>query len=338
MTRKPASLRPAPDDFVIFLSEKALSKTTEYQYTWMMGHLLEWMKKHDENLTWQSLTFREIKEFLAEKKWGNSMQRHLNFCLGPYLKWKFGEHSLSKWRVKRKVAPPQRTMNEKQIQQLINAFQPGICGTNYNSQHKYWLTDLARPTGIRNFALIWMLLDTGFRANEVCSLQIPNIDLKGRRAVAEVKGGKWRTAFFTEQTAQAISNWLEVRKKIVTAKSGNYLFIALHKQHKGKPLTTIGLRILCRRLGKRSGVGPLSPHDFRRSFATLAARHGASLRAIQEGGGWSNPEMVFHYTRAIQASEVIPFLAGNLITHDENQPRPVELQAKASPAAKANRK
>ena len=307
---------PIPKDFYIFLSEKPLSKTSEDAYTWMMRELMAWVDDQD-GLTLKTLTAKEVKDFIAYRVWGNSMQRILNIVLSQYLTWKHQDkHQLTRWKVKREIAPPQRTLTRKQVQKLLDSFQPGISQGNKLPMRKFWMTDLARPQGKRNFALIWFLLDTGFRSAEVCSLQLQHLDLEERTAKAKVKGGKWRTASFTEQTAQALADWLAVRDKLCTDKSKDYVFLTVFRQHRGKPLTHNGLRVLCRRLGQYIGIGKLSPHDFRRTFATMAARDGASLQSIQQAGGWSSIEMVMRYTAAIRGSEIIPHLPGNQLHHN----------------------
>ena len=45
-------------------------------------------------------------------------------------------------------------------------------------------------------------------------------------------------------------------------------------------LTAAGLRILCGRLGRRAGVAPCGPHEYRRTCALTLHRSGARLREI----------------------------------------------------------
>jgi len=62
---------------------------------------------------------------------------------------------------------------------------------------------------------------------------------------------------------------------------------------------------------KRWGLGigiKLSPHDLRRSFATLSTLFGAPSRVVQVAGRWSTIEMVERYTREIDQSAIEPYL------------------------------
>lgn len=72
----------------------------------------------------------------------------------------------------------------------------------------------------------------------------------------------------------------------------------------GQKMTRHGLRKLFSYWGKAADVGRLSPHDLRRTMATLLTEAGAPSRLVQELGGWSDIRMVERYTRAIQPSQI----------------------------------
>jgi integrase len=50
-----------------------------------------------------------------------------------------------------------------------------------------------------------------------------------------------------------------------------------------------------------------SPHDLRRSFATLSSRLGAPSRIVQVAGRWSDLKMVEGYTQSLEASDFMPY-------------------------------
>ena len=300
-------------DFERYLDEQIWSPTTIIFYRYIVSRLVAWMRSQDIS-TFSQLEIRSVKDFIARCGWGNSMARKLNSVMVQYFRHRFGaDHQLTKWRVRREVAPPQRTLNGDQASKLLASFHPGISDGYSNRARRFVICDLHHPLGIRNFALLWTLLDTGFRSAEVCNLDLARLDLVNRTITGKVKFGKWRTALFSDRTAGAISDWLQVRNAFANKKSGDKIFIGVMNGFEGVPLTPAGLRSMLRKLGRAIGIGPLSPHDFRRTFATLAMRSGASIRAIQEAGGWSNEQMVMHYTRAIKGSEIVPHLPGNTL-------------------------
>ena len=299
-------------DFDRYLDEQIWSPTTVTFYRYIVRRLLEWMDRND--LTFRDLEISHVKQFITKQAWGNSMSRKLNSVLVQYVRNRFGKgHPLNRWRVKREIAPPQRTLNGDQASKLLASFHPGISDNYSNRARRFTICDLQHPLGIRNLALLWMLLDTGFRSAEVCSLELAYLDLANRTITGRVKFGKWRTALFSERTADALEQWLNVRGDFANKKSNGKIFIGVMNGFEGVPLTSAGLRSMLRKLGILTGTGALSPHDFRRGFATMAMRSGANIKVIQEAGGWSNSEMVLHYCRAIRAEEITPFLAGNTL-------------------------
>jgi site-specific recombinase XerC len=129
------------------------------------------------------------------------------------------------------------------------------------------------------------------------------VDLIERHLQVIVKGGQWKAAIFSQQTAMYISAWLHYR----VPKDTTALFLSFHHTCAGKALTREGLQGIVKRWGTTIGI-KLSPHDFRRSFATLSTIFGAPSRVVQVAGRWNNLDMVEHYTESIQADEIIPYL------------------------------
>jgi integrase len=69
-------------------------------------------------------------------------------------------------------------------------------------------------------------------------------------------------------------------------------------------MTPGGLRANFRKYGIRSEIGALSPHDLRRTMATLLVDAGAPTRLVQELGAWSDVRMVERYTRNLKADQI----------------------------------
>ena len=66
----------------------------------------------------------------------------------------------------------------------------------------------------------------------------------------------------------------------------------LPKEGKAVTIHPSTVRTRIEKACKRAGLPVCSPHDLRRSFASLAFHLGWSERLIQEVGGWNNPETV----------------------------------------------
>ena len=151
----------------------------------------------------------------------------------------------------------------------------------------------ARPTYLRDRAIILLLLDTGMRATELCRLRVYQADLKNQRLVVEGKGDKERMLPISSRTAQALWKYLATRS---SPPSGSILFATIHE----RGLDRQQLRHLVERIGIRAGVDDVHPHRFRHTFAITFLRNGGNVYALQRILGHSTMEMVKRYLSIAQ--------------------------------------
>jgi site-specific recombinase XerD len=139
---------------------------------------------------------------------------------------------------------------------------------------------------LRDEAIILFLLDTGARANELCSLRETDIIWGQRLAKVFGKGSKERYIPFSAATMKAMQRYsLKARDA-----NGNTFF----QSEEGGKLSTSGLLQLCQRLGEKAEV-EASPHKFRHTFAISYLRSGASVFALQKTLGHTSLEMSRRY-------------------------------------------
>lgn len=162
--------------------------------------------------------------------------------------------------------------------------------------------DTSTPKGLRDLALLSLMLDSGLRAAEVCRLQMADLDLRERSLVVTIKGGSEGTGVFSELTAQYLAQWIEARAALALPGVAT-VFIALRGLEPGAPLTPDGLRTVFTRMGQAVGIEHLSPHQLRRAFATMALRAGAPSRIVQAAGRWSDIRFVELYSPDITARD-----------------------------------
>lgn len=161
--------------------------------------------------------------------------------------------------------------------------------------------------GVRDLALLCLMLDTGLRASEICRLKVTDLDLERRRLTVLVKGGKLGDGVYTDYTAMQIATWLVSRGK-VAADGVAELFVSIGGLTPGHSLSGSGLRVIFRWLGKAAGLSALSPHDLRRTFATLTIRNGAPTRLVQLAGRWDDLALLERYTAALDAADIEQYL------------------------------
>jgi len=154
----------------------------------------------------------------------------------------------------------------------------------------------ARPTVLRDRAILLLLLDSGIRATELCGLRLEHVDMKNRRVKIFGKGSKERIVRVGRRTTKAIWRYLTARPD---ARPSDPLFVATGEVN--QPMTRSSLYRLVRRLGDRAGVVPAAyPHRFRHTFAVNFLRNGGDVFSLQSLLGHSSLEMVHRYVALAQ--------------------------------------
>lgn len=229
-----------------------------------------------------------FRDWIQELPYADSQKKQLFYALRAFLKWAYGErHPLLSLQMKFPVPPPPvREVNESAVVRLLQTF------------------DRETPRGKRDWALALLWIDTGLRVGEMARVTLSSLYLDKRELHVLAKGRRWRRAVFSQETALALQDWLTIRQSI--ARPGvDAVFVSLGT-FRGKGLTRNGLRVIVRKWGKSIGIH-MSPHDFRRLFATLATRSGAPERIVAEAGGWRSTEMIRRYTSALKPEDIEPY-------------------------------
>jgi site-specific recombinase XerD len=181
------------------------------------------------------------------------------------------------------IISPQRTLTIFEITSLLS-----VC-------------DGIAPKDMRARTLILLLLDTGLRAAELCSIKRKDVDINRRKISILGKGGKQESVFLGFECRTILVEWLQVRKSLST--KNDYLFVSLGGSTPGKNITPRGLRIILKRIGEKVGIENVHPHAFRRSFATLRIKNGQSTRGVQRLGRWKNLATFERYTQVLMIDD-----------------------------------
>jgi len=266
-----------------FLAEHPWSDNTKDRYR---RALLQIMADYPDM---KKLTAANLIAWLEEKNWSNSTQWVAINAIRNFLTWRYGErHPALKAKIKRLESPPQRSLNPEQVLALLAIF------------------DTTTPIGVRDLAICCLFLDSGLRVSELCSLKVANVDLIAGTLSTIVKGGNQESGVFSEYTAMQLDRWLQARASIAVP-GVEQIFVGIGGLKPGTPMTRSGLQKNMRYWAERAGLDTLSPHDLRRTFATLPAEIGASDRLIAEAGRWKSTSMVWHYTRTIRQRSFVRY-------------------------------
>jgi site-specific recombinase XerD len=230
-----------------------------------------------------------FRQWLESHEWGNSSQWIASNAVKAWIRWNYGAiHPALDLKLRREEAPPQRTLKMSQVRLLLESF------------------DTRQPKGRRDLALCTLFLDTGLRVSEVCSLDMSYLDLEERALQVVIKGGQWAYAVYSAYTASCIASWLADRASI--AKPGaRAVFVGVGGNTPGERMTRDGLKLVVRKWGKNAKIGKLTPHDFRRTFATQVTRAGAPQRVAMAAGRWKDERVFRRYTQAIEPADIDPY-------------------------------
>lgn len=148
---------------------------------------------------------------------------------------------------------------------------------------------------LRDTALILLLLDTGMRLTELCTLRLKDIDLPRGTAQVLGKGNKTRSIFIGKKTIQALREYLRREER----EEDDCLFYS----KRGEPLTQTGVQQLIDRLGEVAEIRGVrcSPHTFRHTFAVTFLRNGGNQFTLQKLLGHNDLRMTSRYVSLAQA-------------------------------------
>jgi len=152
--------------------------------------------------------------------------------------------------------------------------------------------------GIRNQAIILMLLDTGLRLNECASLELKDVDIHQEAITVLGKGGKQRRVRFGKQAQKALLKYLPKRKDDLPN---------LWVTEEGQPLQKEGIQMIIRRIKDRAGITDVrcSAHTFRHTFAINYLRNGGDVFTLQYILGHSALDMTQKYVASLKSEDAM---------------------------------
>jgi integrase/recombinase XerC len=146
---------------------------------------------------------------------------------------------------------------------------------------------LLAAAGVRDRAILLLLLDTGLRVSEAAALSLGDLRVDGTLKVTG-KGAKERIVPVGKTARAAIVRYLGQRG---AGSTDSALFLG-----RRGPLDARGIQQVVRRLKTRIGVvGRLSPHSLRHTFARSYLVNGGDVFSLQRILGHTTLDMVKRY-------------------------------------------
>jgi integrase/recombinase XerC len=148
----------------------------------------------------------------------------------------------------------------------------------------------AARRGVRDAALVTMLLDTGAREEECARLDLDDVVITARTGTVRLhgKGDQTRTVPLPQRARQAVDAYLDERGRVPGP---------LWTGQRG-PLTVSGIVQVVLAVGVDAGIEGLRPHLLRHTYGTRLRQGGADPAQIQALLGHASIDTTARYFRA----------------------------------------
>jgi len=137
--------------------------------------------------------------------------------------------------------------------------------------------DQNKPAGIRDRAIMTLLLETGMRSIEVARLQLGDIDWDRAEIVVRGKGGRASAMPLPQASGDAILDWLERARP---ATDDDSVFVGLRVPHISLKHHGSVTNVVRSALARAGLVGAGGAHLFRHGLARKLLKEGSGLPAI----------------------------------------------------------
>lgn len=268
-------LRDAIDDFLLTRRLERRSSRTLGNYRYDLQPFVDVIGPQTRM---GDITPKLVKEYLAisGQRPGAWAHRARYNCLRAFFRWCVEEGYLPTSPLTvRPPKMPQRVMpvfSDADLQGMLDACRGRI--------------------GIRDKALLLVLMDTGMRLGELVGMRADHIDWDDGGVSIIGKGDKQRTVVLSRPSLLAVYRYLKQRGSPLEE-------IWLSEER--RPLTASGVQNIIKRVSKSALGKAAGPHRFRHTYACSYLANGGSLDSLRYLLGHSSLVMVMRYAEATKA-------------------------------------
>lgn len=260
-------------EFVQHLQDRERSPATTEGYKLDLEGFLKWLATQEITLVDGQMTLEcllAFKQYLCDKPLKPKSVNRKIASLQSFLKW-----AEQKGYQKERMTPLKRVREHKKGPRWLNDAE----------QKKLLAVAAANP---RDQAMILLLLHTGLRVQELCSLKWQNVllhDNHGLLIVNKGKGDKRREVPLNQTACQALQIL-----KYTQHQSGSHII-------KGKQdrMTPRGIQQLLKKHAVEAGLQTVTPHQLRHTFCKNLVNAGVGLEKIAMIAGHDSLESTRWY-------------------------------------------
>ena len=273
---------------IILIDLFAATKQTEGRSTktisWYCGMLAPFVEyvSNGDPARLSDITIDDVRDLVASLQ--NRTSRYENHPLTPTQQGGLSPHTIhshvralkafSSWlvdegytekdvfaRLKRPKLPRPmiNILSDEEINRLISAINPDCV------------------LGARMYVIVLLLLDTGIRASELCTLALGNTFIDQDYVKVCGKGDKERMVPFGATTKKALIRCITTWRPQPAYSDIDEVVLSVH----GTPLTYDGLLQAVKRLGRRANVPRVHSHLFRHPFAVRYLMNGGDVMTLR---------------------------------------------------------
>ena len=266
----PAAMSPAP--LMDLVLDGLSSEHSRRAYRRALGEFFSWYQSNASGEGFTRATLQRYRSYLAER---NLSAASINLHLAALRK-------LATEAASNGLIAPETTAA---ILRVPGARRSGVRTGNWltlpQAQQLLAAPDPATPKGLRDRVLLGLLVGCGLRRGELAGLDFHDVaQREGRWAIVDLVGkhGRVRTVPMPSWAKDALDRWISA--------AGISSGAELRRVDKGGrigpgPLTPQGVFETVVAYARQAGLGKITPHDLRRTFAKLAHLGRATLEQIQ---------------------------------------------------------
>lgn len=305
--------RPLDSRTTSAFCERSVSEETRRAYRRVVKEFFRFIgQRHPSEITPQDVQ-RWRDQLIAQKKSASTVAFKLSIVRSLFDYLQVGGYVTRNPALSKLVPPPAvsedlrgRALTAKEVRYLLSG------------------PDREKAAGVRDYALLLLMLRTSIRVSEACGLRYSQVKWSHGRWVIKfkVKGGRERTQPIPSEVKKAIDEYLRLdrtRRSLQHSDGEEQFIFQPHTNYRtlefNKPLSSTMAWQIVRKWGQFTGVGKLSPHDLRRTAITKALDQGLSYRQVQMMSGHKNPKTVMRYDHG---RENLELNAANFLDYSES--------------------
>ena len=277
------------NEYKDYLENEDRSKLTVIGYTTDMRLFMAWFEKQNsESFTLENITPTDVREYrqylqTIQGLKANTVNRKLA-SLASLMNWGMASGRISvdptekmKFVKKEKSTPKWLDKHEQFALQRIIEKDLQIAQLRFP---KRWTTRR------RDASIVIFMLNTGLRLSETIALNLDDLEIserKGKVLIRQGKGNKERVVPLNTDAREAVQAWLKMRPD-----SNCKRFWLAVEGGSDQGLTSRTVQRILKRYGQEAGIGNLTPHVLRHSFAKNRINKGVGVEQVAQLLGHEN--------------------------------------------------